>query len=124
VRSVGRPRAWDPEVIDQAIPELPRAVPNRNETTGEPPVELGTEALEVWRGENPKAKDTGEIDRSGSLVKMGRVLYDAGATRPAIVAALAERDESLGWQKYTGTSHSAIGSMPTGRTLRSGITRS
>jgi putative DNA primase/helicase len=108
VRSVGRPRAWDPEVIDQAIPELPRAVPNRNETTGEPPVELGTEALEVWRGENPKAKDTGEIDRSGSLVKMGRVLYDAGATRPAIVAALAERDESLGWQKYTGRADADI----------------
>jgi putative DNA primase/helicase len=102
VRSVGTPRAWDPEVIDQAIPELPRAVPNRNETTGEPPVELGTEALKVWRGENPKAKDTGEIDRSGSLVKVGRVLYDAGATRPTIVAALAERDEALGWRKYTG----------------------
>jgi putative DNA primase/helicase len=102
VRSVGTPRAWDPEVIDQAIPELPRAVPNRNETTGEPPVELETEALKVWRGENPKAKDTGEIDRSGSLVKVGRVLYDAGATRPTIVAALAERDEALGWRKYTG----------------------
>ena len=102
MRSVGTPRAWDPEVIDQAIPELPRAVPNRNETTGEPPVELETEALKVWRGENPKAKDTGEIDRSGSLVKVGRVLYDAGATRPTIVAALAERDEALGWRKYTG----------------------
>jgi putative DNA primase/helicase len=102
VRSVGVPQAWDPEVIDQAIPELPRAVPNRNETTGKPPVELGTEALKVWRGESAKVKDTGEIDRSGSLVKVGRVLYDAGATRPTIVAALAERDEALGWHKYTG----------------------
>jgi len=101
VRSVGRPRAWDPEVIDQAIPELPRAVPNRNETTGEPPVELGTEALKVWRGENPKLKNDGETDRSATLVKIGRVLYDAGATRPAIVAALAERDENLGYRKYT-----------------------
>jgi len=102
VRSVGAPRAWDPKVIDQAIPELPRAVPNRNETTGEPPVELGTEALKVWRGEKPKLKDTGEINRSSSLVKIGRVIYDAGATRRAIVAALAERDEALGWRKYTG----------------------
>jgi putative DNA primase/helicase len=108
VHSVGAPRAWDPEVIDQAIPELPRAVPNRNETTSEPPVELGTEALEVWRGENPKAKDTGKIDRSSSLVKIGRVLYDAGATRPAIVGALAERDESLGWRKYTGRADANI----------------
>ena len=102
MRSVGAPRAWDPKVIDQAIPELPRAVPNRNETTGEPPVELGTEALKVWRGEKPKLKDTGEINRSSSLVKIGRVIYDAGATRRAIVAALAERDEALGWRKYTG----------------------
>ena len=102
MHSVGWPQAWDPEVIDQAIPELPRAVPNRGEITGEPPVELGTEALKVWRGEKPKAKDTGEIDRSSSLVKIGRELYDAGATRPAVVAALAERDEALGWHKYTG----------------------
>jgi hypothetical protein len=104
VRSVGTPRAWDPEVIDQAIPELPKAVPNGNSgrISGEPPVELGPEALKVFRGEKPKTKDSGEIDRSGSLVKVGRVLYDAGATRPAIVAALAERDEMLGWCKYTG----------------------
>ena len=104
MRSVGTPRAWDPEVIDQAIPELPKVVRSSNESgsTAEPPIELGTEALKVWRGEKPKAKDTGEIDRSGSLVKVGRVLYDAGATRPAIVAALAERDEALRWRKYTG----------------------
>jgi putative DNA primase/helicase len=101
VRSVGTPRAWDPEVIDQAIPELPRAVPNRKEATGQPPVELGPEALKVWRGENPKLKNDGETDRSATLVKIGRVLYDAGATRPAIVAALAERDENLGYRKYT-----------------------
>jgi hypothetical protein len=103
VRSVGTPRAWDPEVIDQAIPELPKAVPTSNGSSAvEPPVELGSEALKVWRGEKPKAKDTGELDRSGSLVKIGRVLYDAGATRPAIVAALTERDQALGWSKYTG----------------------
>jgi hypothetical protein len=104
VRSVGRPQAWDPEVIDQAIPELPKAVPNSSvgSSNDEPPVELNSKAAKVWRGEEPKAKDTGEIDRSGSLVKVGRVLYDAGATRTAIVAALAQRDEALGWRKYTG----------------------
>jgi putative DNA primase/helicase len=110
VRSVGRPRAWDPEVIDQAIPELPKAIPNTNagRSTAEPPVELTPEALKVWRGEKPKAKDTGEIDRSGSLVKVGRILYDAGATRSALVAALAERDEALGWRKYTGRADADI----------------
>ena len=104
VRSVGAPQAWDPEVIDQAIPELPKAVPNYNGSVrvDEPPVELSVRALGVWRGEKPKTKATGEIDRSGSLVKIGRVLYDAGATRSAVVTALAERDESLAWRKYTG----------------------
>ena len=110
MRSVGRPRAWDPEVIDQAIPELPKAIPNTNggRSTAEPPVELMPEALKVWRGQKPKAKHTGEIDRSGSLVKVGRILYDAGATRSALVAALAERDEALGWRKYTGRADADI----------------
>jgi len=103
VRSVGRPPAWDPEVIDQAIPELPKAVPNGYvESSDEPPLELGPEARKVWWGEKPKAKDTGEIDRSGSLLKIGRVIYDAGGTRALIVQALRERDEALGWRKYTG----------------------
>jgi hypothetical protein len=61
-------------------------------------------ALKTWRGENPKVKETGEIDRSGSLMKIGRVLYDAGATRRGVVEALKERDEALGWQKYAGRS--------------------
>jgi putative DNA primase/helicase len=110
VRSVGRPRAWDPEVIDQAIPELPKSIPNTNggRSTAEPPVELMPEALKVWRGEKPKVKHPGEIDRSGSLVKVGRILYDAGATRSALVAALAERDEALGWRKYTGRADADI----------------
>jgi hypothetical protein len=95
--------AWDPEVIDQAIPQLPERVRTDHcDAEREPPVELGPEALKVWRGESPKRKDAGGLDRSGSLVKIGRVLYDAGATRSAIVAALAERDEALGWRKYAG----------------------
>jgi P4 family phage/plasmid primase-like protien len=108
VRSVGRPQAWDPEVIDQAIPKLPKLVHNGNSSgvvSDEPPVELGPDALKVWHGENPKLKDGGGIDRSGTLVKIGRVLYDAGATRPAIVAALAERDETLAYRKYTNGRH-------------------
>jgi len=96
-------RAWDPEVIDQAIPELQEPARNgSNGATKEPPVELEVAAQAVFRGEGPKAKEGGGIDRSGSLVKIGRVLYDAGAARPVIVAALAERDEALGWRKYAG----------------------
>lgn len=102
--------AWDPEVIDQAIPQLekkPRTsgagtpgVGSRR-ASGEPPVELTGQALIVWQGEDPKLKEGGEVDRSTSLVKIGRVLYDAGANGPVILDALAERDEALGWRKYT-----------------------
>jgi P4 family phage/plasmid primase-like protien len=107
VRSVGQPLAWDPEVIDQAIPLLPETLESRTRSNAdEPPLSLGEEALQAWRGERPKVKDTGEIDRSASLVKIGRALFDAGANRPVIVAALRERDEALGWCKYTGRSDS------------------
>jgi hypothetical protein len=95
-------RAWDPEVIDQAIPHLTGPTHNGLASAGGPPVELGREALRVWHGEKPKIKHDGQLDRSGSLLKIGRAIFDAGATRPAIVAALAERDEALGWRKYVG----------------------
>ena len=97
--------AWDPEVIDQAIPQLEEKPRNNHRRGGraklEPPVTLFGRALEVWCGNDPKIRD-GEIDRSGSLVKIGRILYDAGANRAVIEEALRERDEALGWRKYTG----------------------
>ena len=34
-------------------------------------------------------------------MQIARVLFEAGASRPQIVAALAERDVALGWEKYT-----------------------
>jgi hypothetical protein len=60
--------------------------------------------LKVWRGEKPKAKDTGEVDRSASLMKIGRTIYDAGATRRTVAEALKERDLALGWKCYTNRS--------------------
>jgi putative DNA primase/helicase len=66
-----------------------------------PPVALGPEALKVWRGEKPKAKHTGEVDRSASLMKIGRVLYDAGASPRVVAEALKERDLTLSYEKYT-----------------------
>lgn len=68
----------------------------------EPPVRLSELQRRVWDGLVPKRKAGGDIDRSGSLLKIGRALYNAGANRPVIVAALEERDESLGWCKYAG----------------------
>ena len=66
----------------------------------EPPVLLDDEALAVWRGERPKLTKEGNVERSGTLLKIGRVLYDAGATRRTIVTELAEIDAAR-YQKYT-----------------------
>src|SRR5215210_4321189 len=104
MRSVGTPQAWDPEVIEQAIPLLPETLRNGSEKAaddGEPPVQLSPKATRVWRGEEPKMRDSGQLDRSGTLMKIGRELYDAGGNRPVIVAALKERDEALGYRKYS-----------------------
>jgi biotin operon repressor len=91
--------------LDRTLPSLPETKPTNDEASvdasGEPPVVLESEALEVWRGEKPKRKDTGEVDRSTSLIKIGRALYDAGATRHTIAQALKERDLTLGWKCYT-----------------------
>jgi len=97
--------AGDLDRILPPLPEAPLAATNGHmhgdEDHGEPPVELGPEARKVWRGEQPKEKDTGEIDRSASLMKIGRVIYDAGASRRTVTDALEERDLALGWKCYT-----------------------
>lgn len=101
-------RALAPAELDAMLPsEADQDVPSDNDQDDgviEPPVALSTAALKVWRGEFPKHKDdgSGAIDRSASLMKIGRVLYNAGATKTAIVGALAERDSTLGWHCYTG----------------------
>jgi P4 family phage/plasmid primase-like protien len=96
--------AHDAGDLDRLLPQLPKV--SRNGHTHDdflvvPPVALGPEALKVWRGEKPKAKDTGEVDRSASLMKIGRVLYDAGASPRVVAEALKERDLTLSYQKYT-----------------------
>jgi P4 family phage/plasmid primase-like protien len=95
--------AHDAGDLDRLLPQLPKV--SRNGHTHDflvvPPVALGPEALKVWRGEKPKAKDTGEVDRSASLMKIGRVLYDAGASPRVVAEALKERDLTLSYEKYT-----------------------
>jgi hypothetical protein len=96
-------RSYSAADLDALLPRIeePKAEYVPNEDADEPPVVLDPEAMRVWRGERAKLKDNGEVDRSASLMVMGRKLYDAGATRPTIVTALRERDEALGWEKYT-----------------------
>lgn len=98
--------AWDPEVIDQSIPTFEELGIGENgnghKSTGEPPVRLSEAARRIFEGQEPKTTAEGKVDRSATLMKIGRVEYDAGATRPAIVASLAERDRALGFNKYAG----------------------
>ncbi|HSH82424.1 MAG TPA: DNA-primase RepB domain-containing protein, partial [Herpetosiphonaceae bacterium] len=62
---------------------------------------LTTTARRTLQGEQPKKRPDGEIDRSASLLAMARVLYGAGVPAEEIPSMLAERDEQLGWGKYT-----------------------
>lgn len=95
-------RSYSPRELDEALPEIEEKREALSQSTSdEPPVVLDEQALRVWRGEDTKLPD-GKLDRSASLVKLGRVLYDAGGNRAVIEAALEERDRALGWNKYTG----------------------
>jgi P4 family phage/plasmid primase-like protien len=95
-------KVYSPAELDKILPKIeePKAA-HPPEDSEESPVALGDEAGKVWLGEKPKLKDNGEIDRSASLLNIGRVIYDAGANRRVVVHALEERDRSLGWRKYT-----------------------
>jgi hypothetical protein len=75
---------------------------HETEAGDEPPVALGPDALSVWRGERPKLKENGEINRSETLLKIGRVLFDAGGNRAVVVGGVRERDSALGFNKYSG----------------------
>ena len=72
----------------------------RDVPTDGPPVRLSERAQQVWAGATAKHTPDGRVDRSASLVQIARVLFDAGASRPQMVVALAERDVTLGWEKY------------------------
>lgn len=70
----------------------------------EPPVRLRQRGMQRWTGELVAESAPGKIDRSESLYFLGLDLAEANASESTIIAALAERDESLGWRKFTGRS--------------------
>jgi P4 family phage/plasmid primase-like protien len=97
-------RAYTPAELDEIL-----APPSENgnghtprAAAGEPPVRLSEATRRIFEGQDPKTTTEGTVDRSATLMKIARVLYDAGANRTVIVAALAERDRALGFNKYTG----------------------
>ncbi len=70
----------------------------------EPPIPLTQPARAIWEGRDVKLTPDGRVDRSASLVRISRMLVQAGLPRQHIVATLAERDVSLGWRKFSDRS--------------------
>jgi hypothetical protein len=98
-------RTYAPAELERFLPPLPQSGYRASRgSTGEPPLSLDDKGMKTWCGENPKLKPDGRVDRSASLVKIGRVLYDAGANRAVIADALRERDAALGWRCYSDRS--------------------
>jgi hypothetical protein len=112
VLSLDPERAYSPGQLERMLPaasgetgESPEAG-ETGEAGDEPPVRLGEAAMRWWRGELVERKADGEIDRSQTLLQIGRSLAWAGATRRTIAAAVRERDAALGFSKATGRNDS------------------
>lgn len=85
-----------PRTGDQVAPDAP-------DDGDDPPCPLSAHDLATWQGKYPKRKPDGSIDRSATLLKIGRVLYDAEVGRRWIVTALRDRDHQLAYHKYCCT---------------------
>lgn len=98
-----RGRSYTAAELEEILPHLEelRAEYEPEAEGDEPPVRLDSEALKVWRGEVPKFKESGELDRSATLMHIGRVVFDVGGNRAVVVADLRERDRALGYNKYS-----------------------
>jgi hypothetical protein len=105
-------RRYDPAVVANPLGDLPLFTTRREERqpTPQPPatsapaydeLPLSKTARRIITGALPKRRDDGEVDRSASLMQVAGVLAGVGFSRDAIAEALAERDETLGWRKYT-----------------------
>jgi len=106
------PRIEDLPLAPEWVVAQLREVADSRRTAGEepvevqgidkaPPVRLSDAQLRIWRGEEPALTPDGALDRSGTLCKIARILTRAGATERTIADALRERDETLGYGKYT-----------------------
>lgn len=102
--------AYSPQDLDELLPRLATIPGDGGDDAplsalppvgSEPPIALTRSARALWDGQRVKFTPRGEVDRSGSLVRIARLLFEAKVPRELIVAALAERDDSLGWRKYS-----------------------
>jgi hypothetical protein len=98
---------YSADEFDRILPPLPRGPhPQDGQTAcgdaGEQlPLPLSDYAAAVWRGEQVPRKADGTPDRSEALWLLGALLLEAGLASRYVGAELAQRDEALGWGKYT-----------------------
>lgn len=103
---------WVADALREAKARRSQTTPRRvsietGEIEDEPPVPLNDHQAAIWRGEIPILKPDGDIDRSATLLRIGRMLWNAGMTRAGVIAAVRERDQALGWDKYSGRGDAA-----------------
>ena len=66
----------------------------------QPPVDLDEDGMLLWTGAEYIGTEN-HIDRSATLYALGAALADQGAAHLGIIASLANRDDALGYRKYT-----------------------
>lgn len=104
--------AWLLDMVRTHAAPKPVAVPETIEEWAVeiPPVPLPAWGMALWTGERVIDSSDGEekaraevrrVDRSETLWSIGRALRSGGADGPQIAAALANRDDALGFHKYS-----------------------
>lgn len=121
IHALGKPYEWMLSPDKCGLPEPPAwavaalskgSRPLAMTTAGEdePPVRLREAGLLLWHGDHVVDKADGatklageatEVDRSATLFAIGRELATAGATSSTVTAALRDRDQTLGYYKYS-----------------------
>jgi hypothetical protein len=108
-----RPTRYDPAMLTAPFADLPLFAPRTEPLPPVPaagaelpppavPAERLTEtARQILAGERFTPRADGTVDRSASLIQLGRVLAGLGFRGVQLRAALARYDDDLGWQKYT-----------------------
>jgi hypothetical protein len=95
---------WVVDMLRETVHE-PRVAasgaPINHRTFNAPPVQLGPRAMDWWNGRRSCAKQDGQLDRSETLFTIGLCLASAGADEDLVAAAVADRDNALGYQKYS-----------------------
>jgi len=91
------PPVWATQILIEKV-KRPKVAARDIDGDAEPEEDVARYVEQVgrdtWLGANAR-------DRSGGLVNIAFDLLDAGANDATILAILAERDEYLGWRKYS-----------------------